>query len=65
MWGSRGRDRWHSKPDIKDSEEKETSKIILIVLWDGWKNDEIDVKKNRRENQLWGEGGKFNLRLDR
>lgn len=45
MWGSRGRDRWHSKPDIKDSEEKETSKIILIVLWDGWKNDEIDVKK--------------------
>lgn len=31
--GGRGSDPWHSEPTLKDLKEKETSKIILIVLF--------------------------------
>lgn len=31
--GNRGSDSWHSEPNLKDLKEKETSKIILIVLF--------------------------------
>lgn len=31
--GGRGSDPWHSEPNLKDLKEKETSKIILIVLF--------------------------------